>query len=325
MSALLLFLLPMLVVSCSATHPSPVLRLTKRSPLSSLRCSAHEDCSTDLPGSVCVHESCVCPQGYLPDGCFRVGAGRLGQPCEAASQCGEVPCRGGRCGCPEGYQPFSGVAGGTPLCLLWHRPTRMVDRCRSSEECRRNDPHSVCKKRWCQCAQGHQLFETVLFGRRHRCFETTSQQCSNTGQCTQLEQTLDRHCTCLYGFCHCLADANFTMFDLPPHNTNWYQRWKKDIVLATRLLFVTVVLFFVPCFIYVTLGMRERSRHLFSQLAHHPPPPSVHYHRQRRSVSQCPPPRTGQVQATPVREDPPPSYDEIVRKDDPPPPYQACS
>lgn len=107
-----------------------------------------------------------------------------------------------------------------------------------------------------------------------------------------------------------------------------YQRWKKDIVLATRLLFVTVVLFFVPCFIYVTLGMRERSRHLFTQLVQqqqNQSQPVVHYHRQRRPNVTCPRPSIVATETPPqVQEDPPPSYEEIVRKDDPPPPYGAC-
>lgn len=213
----LLVALSVTVLLCNAQE----LRLTKRN-YSGRRCATHTDCSTEVRGSVCMRESCVCPQGYLPDGCFTVGHGQLGLPCNStAAQCGdELTCRDRACGCPEGFQLLR--AHGVGLCLLWHRPTRLVDRCRSNEDCRGSDPNSVCKKRWCQCAVGHQMFETALFGRRHKCFQTQRVQCSGPTQCAMLGVTLEQHCVCLYGFCHCMGDSNFTSFDIPPYNPNWY-------------------------------------------------------------------------------------------------------
>ncbi|GFY10468.1 uncharacterized protein TNCV_1463571 [Trichonephila clavipes] len=273
-------------VSFSPYSGEKSLRLFKRN--SGKRCVNTTDCSSEIRGSLCIQNTCVCPQGYLPIkkgvvGCFQVGK-HLGNFCNSSAQCGdELTCKNHVCLCPEGFQLYQ--TQGTNICLMWHKPTRLVDRCRLNEDCTRHDPNTICKKRWCQCNNGYQLFETMLFGRKHKCFKTYRFQCANSAQCSKLTETPDQHCMCLYGFCHCITDMNFTSFDIPSwaDKPNWYQRWKKDLILATRLLFITVILFFVPCFIYVTLGMRERSRQLFSQFVQPTRSPVIHYSQRRNS------------------------------------------
>ncbi|GIZ01100.1 uncharacterized protein CEXT_643131 [Caerostris extrusa] len=110
------------------------------------KCLNSSDCSSELRGSLCVQNTCVCPQGYLPTkkgtiGCFQVGK-RLGNFCNSSANCGEeLTCKNNVCFCPEGFQLFQ--TQGKNLCLMWHKPTRLVDRCRLTEDCSRNDPNSI--------------------------------------------------------------------------------------------------------------------------------------------------------------------------------------
>lgn len=357
------------------------LRLFKRD--LSKRCTNTSECENEMPGSVCNQNKCMCPQGFVPNkqgtiGCFRIGK-RLGNICNISSQCGgDLECRNNVCQCEEGFQLFR--TQGTNICLLWHPPTRVMERCRLNDDCIQHDVNSVCKKKWCQCNNGYQMFETMLFGRKQKCFKTFQFKCMNSSQCSKFAETPDQFCMCYYGVCHCMVDMNGTALDIPTWSSqrpNWYQRWKKDLILATRLLFITVILFFVPCFIYVTLGVRERSRQLFSQFVQPSRSPAVHY-AQRRSCNLRPlrsyrglpdggPNLTSPNEAHHVEislqpnginsrlvenrprglsqgncdardmnhrdstndlkeEDPPPSYDEIMRREAypeaPPPPYR---
>lgn len=262
-------------------------RLTKRD--SEEQCSNSSDCEIKMHGSVCIENKCMCPQGFLPNEkgdfrCLRFGKA-LGSFCNVSSHCGmDLDCRNHVCSCHEGFQLFQ--THGINICLLWHKPTRTVDRCRLNEDCTIQDINTVCKKRWCQCNNGYQMFETMLFGRKQKCFKTFQFKCHNSSQCSKFAETPDQFCMCYFGVCHCMVDMNSTALDIPNWSSqkpSWYHRWKKDLILATRLLFITVILFFVPCFIYVTLGVRERSRQLFSQIIQPTRSPAVHYSQRRSS------------------------------------------
>lgn len=352
-------------------------RLFKRE--SARSCLNNSECEAEMFGSVCIENKCMCPQGFLPNergtiGCLRFG-NAVGSYCNVSSQCGiELDCRNNVCLCHEGFQLFQ--SHGINMCLMWHKPTRILERCRLNEDCTLQDVNTVCKKRWCQCNNGYQMFETMLFGRKQKCFKTFQYKCHNSSQCSKVAESPDQYCMCYYGVCHCMADINSTALDIPNWSSqrpNWYHRWKKDLILATRLLFITVILFFVPCFIYVTLGVRERSRQLFSQIVQPSRSPAVHYSQRRssnlrslrsyRGLSDIGPSLTSPVEAHHVEislhpngvnsrlvenrprgmsqsncdfnaqetldlkeEDPPPSYDEIMRRDmyseAPPPPYR---
>lgn len=346
------------------------------------KCLNTSECESDVHGSVCIENKCMCPQGFIPNdkgaiGCLRFGKA-LGSYCNVSSQCGiELDCRNHVCLCRDGFHLFQ--SHGINMCLLWHKPTRIIERCRLTEDCVQQDVNTVCKKRWCQCNNGYQMFETMLFGRKQKCFKTFQFKCHNSSQCSKFAETPDQYCMCFYGVCHCMADMNSTALDIPNWSSqrpNWYHRWKKDLILATRLLFITVILFFVPCFIYVTLGVRERSRQLFSQIVQPSRSPAVHYSQRRssnlrhlrpyRGLSDSGPTLNSPVEAHHVEislhpngvnsrlvenrprgmsqgdcdrrdlanqdsidlkeEDPPPSYDEIMRRDmypeAPPPPYR---